>query len=183
VLSLLCLAGAVFLSRSRRRGLLHAAIGIALAMLLLTAGLSFARSAYLDALGSTALPRDAASDIFDTLVTFLRDGVRLVIIAAVVLAVVSFVAGMPLAALWGRLVTDQRRGWIALHRNALLLTVVAAGGLALLVRDAPGGGYTLAVVLLTVALCGVVTVHGLGADTATDAQEAEPAEQGVMSPH
>ena len=79
---MLCLAGAVFLSRPRRRGLLHAAIGVALAMLLLVAALAIARSAYLDALGSGALPREAASNIFDTLVTFLRDGLRFVLIAA-----------------------------------------------------------------------------------------------------
>ena len=54
LLALLCLAGAVFLSRPRRRGLLHAAIGVALAMLLLVAALGVARSAYLDALGSGA---------------------------------------------------------------------------------------------------------------------------------
>ena len=84
VLAVLSLAGSVFLSRPRRRGLLHAAIGVAVGMLLLVAALSVARSAYLDALGNGALPRDAASDIFDTLAVLLRDGVRIVVIAAAV---------------------------------------------------------------------------------------------------
>ena len=74
LLALLCLAGSVLLARQRRRGLLRAAIGVALAMLLLVAALGVARSAYLDALGQGALPRDAASDIFDTLAVFLRNG-------------------------------------------------------------------------------------------------------------
>ena len=78
LLALLCLAGSIWLSRSRRRGLLHAAVGVALAMLLLAAALGVARSAYLDALGQGALPRAAASDIFDTLAGFLRNGLRIV---------------------------------------------------------------------------------------------------------
>ena len=127
LLSLLCLAGAVFLSRSRRRGLLHAAIGVALAMLLLVAALGVARSAYLDALGSGAFPRDAAAGIFDAIVTFLRNGLRLVLIAAVLLALVAFLFGLPLGHLWARIVTDSRRGWFALHRNALLLVVGRRG--------------------------------------------------------
>jgi hypothetical protein len=161
LLSLLCLAGSVFLSRPRRRGLLHAAIGVALAMLLLVAALGVARSAYLDALGSGALPRDAASSIFDTLVTFLRNGVRAVIIVAVLLALVSFVFGLPLGALWSRVVTDSRRRWFAVHRNALLLVVVGVGGMFLVFRDAVSGRDVLVVALVVAALCGAIAVLGL----------------------
>ena len=78
LLALLCLGGSIWLSRPRRRGLLHAAIGVALAMLLVIAALGVARSAYLDALGQTGLPRDAADDIFDTVASLLRDGLRIV---------------------------------------------------------------------------------------------------------
>jgi hypothetical protein len=130
-------------------------------MLPLVAALAVARSAYLDALGQGALPRDAASDIFDTLATFLRDGLRIVIGVAVLLALVSFLFGLPLGGLWARFVTDSRRGWFALHRNALLLVVAGAGGIALLVRDAPTGGYVLAVLLTVAILCGAVAALGL----------------------
>src|SRR4051794_35143127 len=44
LLALLCLAGSIWLTRPRRRGLLHAAIGVAIAMLVLVAGLAIARS-------------------------------------------------------------------------------------------------------------------------------------------
>ncbi len=50
LLALLCLVGSVFLARQRRRGVLRAGIGLAVAMLLLIAALAVARSAYLDAL-------------------------------------------------------------------------------------------------------------------------------------
>jgi hypothetical protein len=189
VLSLLCLAGAVFLSRPRRRGLLHAAIGVALAMLLLVAALAIARSAYLDALGSGALPREAASNIFDTLVTFLRDGLRVVLIAAVLLALVSFLFGLPLGALWSRLVTDSRRRWFALHRNALLLVVVGLGGMTLVVRDAPTGGDVLVVALIVAVLCGVIVVLGLQAgdpvpeELGADHEDEHGHDHGVVGGH
>jgi hypothetical protein len=161
VLALLCLAGAVYLSRSRRRGLLHAAIGLALAMLLLVAVLGVARSAYLDALGSGALPRDAASDIFVTVVAFLRDGLRVVLVVAVVVALASYLFGLPLRALWSRVVTDSRRHWFAVHRNALLAVVVGLGGLNLVVRDAVGGREVLVVALIVAALSGAILALGL----------------------
>ena len=68
ILAVLCLIGSSSLPHPRRRGLLHAGSALAVAMLLLIAALGVARSAYLDALGHGALPRDAASNIFDTLV-------------------------------------------------------------------------------------------------------------------
>ena len=98
VLALLCLVGSVFLARQRRRGVLRAGIGLAVAMLLLIAALAVARSAYLSALSSGALPSDAASDIFDTLVALLRQGVRVVVVVAIVVALIAFVAGPAAAA-------------------------------------------------------------------------------------
>ena len=123
LLALLCLAGSVFLSRSRRRGLLHAAIGVALSMLLLVAALGVARSAYLDALGQGALPRDAASDIFDALVTFLRDGLRIVIAVSVAFALLAFMPRAPARAAVERAGDRLPAAWIAEHRNPLLISV------------------------------------------------------------
>jgi hypothetical protein len=164
LLAVLCLAGSIFLSRPRRRGVLHAAIGVAVAMLLLIAALALARAAYLDALGGGALPRDAAADIFDTLATFLRNGVRIVVIVAVVLALVSFLAGMPLGRLassaWARVATSSRRRWIARYRNQLMLGVGAIGGIALLVRDAPGAAFVLTVLALVAVAVGVIALLG-----------------------
>jgi hypothetical protein len=185
VLSLLCLAGAVFLSRSRRRGLLQAAVGVALAMLLLVAALGVARSAYLDALGSGALPRQAAADIFDTLAVFLRDGLRIVLFAAVILALVSYLFGLPLGAMWSRVVTDSRRRWFALHRNALLLVVVGLGGMTLVVRDAPTGGDVLVVALAVLVLSGAIVALGLqtGQAVAEDVEAEQQHDHGVVSRH
>jgi hypothetical protein len=167
LLALLALGGAVALSRSKRRGLLQSAIGVALAMLLLVALLSLARSAYLSALGNGALPRDAAADIFDTVATFLRNGVRIVVIAAVVLALISFLAGMPLSRLarsgWSRVATPARRRWVARQRTPLMLVVAGIGGIALLVRDAPSVAYVVIVLALVAVAVGVIALLGLQA--------------------
>jgi hypothetical protein len=185
LLALLCLAGSVWLTRPRRRGLLHAAISVTGAMLLLIAALAVARSAYLDALGGGALPRDAAADIFDTLAVFLRDGVRIVVIVAVVLALVSFLAGMPLGRLasagWSRVATSSRRRWIARHSNPLMLIAGGLGGIALLVRDAPGIGYLITVVLLVgLAVGSIAAIGSQAGDPVPDERGAD--EQGQHGP-
>ena len=166
LLALLCLGGSIWLARQRRRGLLRAAIGVALAMLLVVGALGVARSAYLDALGNGALPRDAASDIFDTLAVFLRNGLRIVTIAAVAIALLSFLFGLPLGRYWNRLVTDSRRSWIADHRTPLLLTIAGIAGIMLLIRDPLTGGAAFVIFLIAAIAAGLVLVLGLQAGAA-----------------
>jgi hypothetical protein len=160
VLALLCLAGSVALSRPWRRGLLRAAIGLVVAMLVLVAALAVARSAYLDALGDDTLPRAASADIFDTVVTLLRTGLRLVVVAAVLIAIATILAGMPLGRVatsaWSRFATDARTAWVAAHRRALMLTTGAIGGLVLLSASPLTGGVVLIVLLVVAGLCGVI---------------------------
>ncbi len=177
LLALLCLIGSVVLTRPWRRGLLHAAIGVALAGLLLIAALAIARSAYLDALGNGALPRDAAGDIFDTTAAFLRHGVRIVVAAAIVLALVALIAGLPLKRYaetgWHRFATDARTTWIALHRNQLMIGVGVLAGLVLLVWSPLTGGVVLIVALVTGGLLAVI---------ATVASQAEPGDSVGLHP-
>jgi hypothetical protein len=185
VLALLCLAGSVWLARRRRRALLRAGIGVALAMLLLIAALAFARSAYLDALDQGALPRDAASDIFDTLTTFLLHGLRIVIGVAIALALVSFLFGLPLRRLWDALVTDSRRAWVGRHRTTLLLIVAGIAGFMLLIRDPLTGGAALVTLLVGAAAAGVIALVGLqtGAPVAEDPRPDHEADHGVVGGH
>ena len=95
---------------------------------------------------------------------FLRDGVRIVVIAAVVVALISFLAGMPLSRLaaagWSHLATPSRRRWVGRHRNPLMLVAGGLGGLALLVRDAPGAGYVLTVLVLSGLVIAAIAAIG-----------------------
>ncbi|MDA0160027.1 hypothetical protein OM076_07125 [Solirubrobacter ginsenosidimutans] len=174
VLAVLCLAGSVYLSRPRLRGLLRAGIGVALAMLLLVAALGIARSAYLDALGNGALPRDAASGIFDAVVAFLRHGLRIVTAVAVALALVAFIFGLPLGKVWNALVTDSRRTWIAEHRNPLLIADAVIAGLWLLLRNPLTGGAALVILLVAAIAAGAIALLGLQAgDSVADEFDAD----------
>jgi hypothetical protein len=149
ILALLCLAGHVALSRPRRRGLLRVGLGLIVTALLLLALVGIARSAYLDAIDQEVLPREAAGDIFDALIGLLRTGVRVVAIAAVVLALLALVLGRAgdlaersRGALRG-LATDRRVGWVAEHRGLLQGIAVALGALVLLSWDPPTAGLVL----------------------------------------
>jgi hypothetical protein len=170
LLALLCLAGAVLLTRPRRRGLMRAGIGVAISMVLLIGLLAIARSVYLDALNTETLPRDAASEIFDTVVAFLRAGVRIVVVVAVLVALITFLAGLPLRAYaergWTAFATSRRRRWVAAHRNALMLTAGGLGMLLLLVWDPLTGGTVLVVAVLVGAALGVIAALAAGAEPA-----------------
>jgi hypothetical protein len=161
ILALLCLAGHVWLSRPRRRGLLRVALGLIVTALLLLALVGIGRSAYLGAIDSEVLPRQAAADIFDALIGLLRTGVRLVVIAAVVLALLALVLGRAgtIAAYsrraWSSVATDRRIGWVAEHRGILQGAVAALGAIVLFSWDPPTAGLVIIDAAL-VALAAVV---------------------------
>jgi hypothetical protein len=152
-LALLCLVASAALTKPWRRGVIHAAIGVVVSMLVLIALVAIGRSAYLDALANGALPKDAASDIFDQVAAFLRHGVRIVAVVAIALAVVAFIAGLPLRRYaetgWRHFATDARTTWIAEHERNLMIGVGVSAGLLLLVWSPLTGGTV--VVLLIVA--------------------------------
>jgi hypothetical protein len=93
VLALAFLAGAIGLSPRRRRTLERAAIGVAFAvgvqLVLLRAG----RSLYLDAITTKALPRGAASAVWDQITHSLRVWGIVVGVLAVLVAGVAWVVG------------------------------------------------------------------------------------------
>lgn len=160
ILALLCLLGSAALTKPWRRGLMHAAIGVAVAMLVLIALVAIGRSAYLSALDNGALPRDAAEKIFDTVAAWLRHGVRIIAVVAVALAVVTFIAGLPLRRYaqtgWRRFATDTRTRWIAEHERNLMIGVAAATGLALLIWSPLTGGVVVIVLIVAGALLAAI---------------------------
>jgi hypothetical protein len=89
----LLLAGGVYLSQHRRRTVVWWGIGTAISMSVLAAGIGFARSLYLDTVVSPSLPHDAAAATFDTLVRFLRQGLRFVLALGLLVAVAAWITG------------------------------------------------------------------------------------------
>ena len=191
VLSLLCLAGAVALARRRRRALLWVGIGLALSMVLLIAALGVARSAYLDALDQGTLPHNAAASIFDVLVALLRDGVRVVVIAALVLALISFVAGFPLRAYatrsWTRFANSGARRWIVARHRTLQFVAGGLGMFVLLAWDPLTGRVVLFDLLIVGAVVGGLAALAAGSEPAeelrADDQRDDGHDRGVVGGH
>ena len=130
ILALLCFAGHIVLSRDHRRGLLRCALGLALTMLLLLAAIAVARSLYLRSLGGEVLPRDAAADVFDAVVSFFGNVTRfLAVVGLVVVAGTLLWARRHRLAQAGR--SPQTR-WIARHHIALQVVVGLIGAGVLL---------------------------------------------------
>ena len=176
ILALLCLAGHVWLSRPRRRGLLRVGLGLLLTSFLLLALLGIGKSAYLDAINADTLPRQAAADIFDSLIALLRTAVRIVAVAAILLAIIAVLIGRAgditrrsRQTLQG-LATDERVGWVAEHRGALQWSVVGLGVLVLVFWSAPTAGIVLLVAALVVAAVAVIgALASAGGQTGTGA--------------
>ena len=156
ILALLCFAGHIVLSRDHRRGLLRCALGLALTMLLLLAAIAVARSLYLRSLGGEVLPRDAAADVFDAVVSFFANVTRfLAVVGLVVVAGTLLWARRHRLAQAGR--SPQTR-WIARHHVALQVVVGLIGAGVLLLWNPLNA--TVALITLASAAA-VITVLAL----------------------
>lgn len=188
ILALASLVGSIYFASTWRRGLLRAGIGVALAMLGLIALLAVGRSLYLDALSQGALPRDAASNIFDTLVAFLRHGVRVVVVVALVVALLTYVAGLPMRRLAIRVWGSGQRTWVARHQRTLMLVTGALGLVVLFAYSPLTGGVVLVTLLVVGVVCGLIALLGLQPRTPVaeqfhaDDQAQDGHDHGVIAP-
>jgi hypothetical protein len=165
ILALLCLGAYVALSRPRRKGLLRVGLGLVVTSLILVAAAGLGRTAYLDAISQDVLPRDAAAAIFDALIGLLRTGIRVIVVAAVLIALLALVLGRT-GAIASRtrsvargLATGPHVGWVAEHRGLLQGLIVALGAVVLFSWDPPTAGIVLIVGVLVAA--GVLLVAAI----------------------
>lgn len=115
LLTLLAFAGTLVLSVDRRHSLVLIGIGSSISMVLLIVVLAVLRTVYLDSIASTELSTDAAAVLFDTMVRFLRNGVRTVFAISLLLAAVAWLAGPAALAIRSREIF--RRGALGLGRQ------------------------------------------------------------------
>ncbi len=104
LLGLGCLLAAILLSRKRRRSTIIAAISVSVGMVVIAAGLAFGRKLYLDSLPGIYLTQSAAESIYNTLVRYLRTGLRLVVLAALLICLIAWLTGP------GKLAVSIRHG-------------------------------------------------------------------------
>lgn len=178
IVSLTLLAIGVYLARSRRRALIAGGLGFVAGMVVLGVGLIVARLLYIDAVPSDVLPASTAGTIFDTLVRFLRTGLRAVAALGLVVALGAFFTGPSPSAVRSRRVLTHGIGgvrdsaeshgvqtgrvgvWTFEHKRALWAAVVLGGGLSLLLWSQPTAAivvWTAVLVLLAVGLVELVS--------------------------
>ena len=198
VLALVCFLGAVFLMRDRRRGVVW--VGVILAGAALSVGVSLAvgRSEYLNAATDGGADPQTAQVLFDTLVRFLRNGIRVIFLLGVVLAVAAVVTGPSTWAVRTRatvsgLITagGERTGWnsgaagafAARHRLGLMgaAAVVMAIWLFLLDPPTPASVVWLALGLL-VLLAGIQFFAATAPRDGSDELAVEPADEAEKEP-
>jgi hypothetical protein len=124
------------------------------------------------------LSQTAAGNVFDTIVRFLRSGLRAVAVLGLVVALGAFMAGPSAGATRIRSGLQQGIGslrgsaeaagwqtgrvgsWIYAHKRALRVSVLIAGGLVLMFWTRPTGWVVVLTALIIVLLLGVIEFLG-----------------------
>jgi len=166
IVSVLLLAAAVLLARDRRRGLVHAASGLAVSMALLLVATNVGRNQYLSSLRpSQSKPANAV--VIDTVDAALLDTVRTVLIIAAVVAIVAFVVGLGPIRRWTRDRTMPK--WlssgpvyktVAAHRRAFQWVVLVLGLVVLVLWSQPTVKVAVIIVLVTLFVVMLVGLFG-----------------------
>jgi hypothetical protein len=183
ILTVLCLAGAVFASRDRRRGLLRAGRAVVIAMVLLTALLFLLRAVYFEGVVTPNFSKEAAGALFAGLIGFLRQGVLVSFLVGLAVALGAALAGRSRPAVWvresavgsvrfvGQHAKEGRAGlgpvgpWVGRYRGALRIGIVALGLVVLFAWSNPGVWVVLGVILGALLLLWAVAAIGRGYPT------------------
>lgn len=186
-IALLCFALAVLAAHRRRRAVVISALSTALGMLLLAIGIIIGRHVYLNSLPLKYLTAQDAGNLFDTLVRFLRTGLRIVFLVALLICLIAWVTGASRSARairsgvasGARRITAPSAGStfansVAEYRTPIAVGVVSLAALVLVLWTNPGALAVLIVALVTVVLVVLVYSFGSGSAGAAPATGAAP---------
>ncbi|HKQ01355.1 MAG TPA: hypothetical protein VJ735_13590 [Actinomycetes bacterium] len=173
-IALLLIGLGVYVAKDHRRALVGAGIGVAAGMLLLAIGLAVFRSIYLDSVPSNLLPHDAAAILYDTIVRFLRAGLRTVFVLGLVVAAGAFLTGHSATATHARqglagaigwlqrgaegagLRTGPVGTWVQANKRVLRIGAVALASLALVFWTRPTGKVVIGLALALLVVLAVI---------------------------
>jgi hypothetical protein len=191
-LALALLAAGIWVARRHRRALIGAALGLSASMLVLAAALLIARAIYLNSVPQSVLPADAAAALYDTLVRFIRDGLRVLLLIGLVVAAGAFLVGPSAAAVrtrravgsgidWVRARSERaglRTGpvstWVGAHKTLLRAAAVGVAALIFVFWGQPSLAVVIWLVVLLLVLLGVIELLGGGTRTPAVPERAAP---------
>jgi hypothetical protein len=174
VLSIGLLALGIVAARSRRRGLIGAALGLAASMLVLGIALAVARAIYLNSVPQSVLPSDAAAAAYDTLIRFIREGLRVLLVLGVVIALGAYLTGPAKSAVSIRQHTADGIGWlrgrgegaglragrfgvwVGTHKNLLRICAVALMALIFVLWGTPSVALVLWLAAILLVLLAII---------------------------
>jgi hypothetical protein len=192
LLSVALFVAGIWIARGHRRALLGAALGLSAAMLVLAAALTIARGIYLNSVPQNVLPADAAAAAYDTLVRFVKDGLRVLLVVGLVVAIGAFFTGPATAAVrtrrsvvsgigWLRaygeragLRTGPAGNWTAAHKTLLRVAAVGVVALIFVFWGQPSVAVVIWLVVLLLVLLGVIELLGGGTRAAATPEPAVP---------
>jgi hypothetical protein len=174
IVALILLAIGVYVAKGHRRALVGAGLGLAGGMVALALALVVFRTIYLNELPLGVLTRDAAASFYDTLVRFLRLGLRTVLVFGLVVALAGFFTGNSVTAVRARgglkkgigwlrggaekagFRTGPVGAWVYTYKKVLWIAVIAIAALVLVFWNQPTGkviiGITIGVLIALVII-------------------------------
>ncbi|MEV0966355.1 hypothetical protein AB0J25_27875 [Streptomyces sp. NPDC049910] len=195
VVGVVLIAAGVLLAAHRRKALVAAALGVAVATALLGGGLTVFRLIYLDSLPQ-GVSQPAAEAVFDALVRFLRSTIRNIVMLGVVVALAAWLTGPGRYAglvrqLWtsgiaATRTTADRAGlrtgpvgpWVRRYRTWITWVLVAAAVLAYLFWTYPTAWVVVGLALALLFALAVVEFLAQDTDGAPGPADREPAAGG-----
>jgi hypothetical protein len=173
-LALVLFAVGIWVARRHRRALIGTALGLSASMLVLAIALLIARAIYLNSVPQSVLPADAAAALYDTLVRFIRDGLRVLLVIGLVVAAGAFLVGPSTAAVrtrrgvksgidWVRARGEQaglRTGpvgtWVGAHKTLLRAAAVGIAVLIFVFWGQPSLAVVIWLVILLLVALGLI---------------------------
>jgi hypothetical protein len=171
-------AAGVYAARDRRRAFLRGALGVTVAMVVLGVGLLLVRTLYVETTPAGLLTAESAGNVFDTLVRFLRTGLRAVAVLGLLVAVAAFLTGPASGSVRTRAAlrsgigslrgsaegagmhTGRAGTWIYAHRGGLRVAVLVAAGLSLMFWSQPTAAVVIGVAVLVALALALVEFLG-----------------------
>ncbi|WP_433158352.1 hypothetical protein [Kribbella sp. CA-247076] len=174
VIAVVLIGLGVYVARRHRRALVGAGLGIAGSMLLLAVLLAIGRNLYLARIPEDVLSTTTAASVFDTLIRYLRTGLRMVLVLGLVVAVAAFFSGPSVTAVRTRhgvaagirrlreggekagLRTGPVGTWVHDYLKVLRFGVIALASLVFIFLDRPTGRDVVVIAVLAVVVLAIL---------------------------